>query len=34
MGLDNIPKEYPCVLKAARDKDNRIDCVQTQNENN
>lgn len=34
MGLDNMPKEYPCALKAARDKDNRIDCVQTQNENN
>jgi hypothetical protein len=34
MGLDNIPKEYPCALKAARDKDNRIDCAQTQNENN
>ena len=34
MGLDNIPREYPCALKAARDIDNRIDCVKTQAENN
>lgn len=34
MGLDNIPREYPCALKAARDKDNRIDCVKTQEQNN
>jgi len=34
MGLDNIPREYPCALKAARDEDNRIDCVKTQEQNN
>ena len=34
MGLDNIPREYPCATKATRDSDNRIDCVKTQEENN
>ena len=34
MGLDNIPREYPCAAKATRDSDNRIDCVKTQEENN
>lgn len=34
MGLDNIPREYPCALKAARSEDNRIDCVKTQEQNN
>ena len=34
MGLDNIPKEYPCAAKATRDSDNRIDCAKTQEENN
>ena len=34
MGLDNIPREYPCAAKATRDSDNRIDCVQTQEQGN
>jgi hypothetical protein len=34
MGLDNIPREYPCALKAARDEHNRIDCVETQEQGN
>jgi hypothetical protein len=34
MGLDNIPREYPCAAKATRDSDNRIDCAKTQEENN
>jgi hypothetical protein len=34
MGLDNIPREYPCAAKATRDSDNRIDCVKTQEQGN
>jgi len=34
MGLDNIPREYPCAIKAARDEHNRIDCVETQSQGN
>ena len=30
MGLDNIPKEYPCESKAVRNSDNQIDCKATQ----
>lgn len=30
MGLDNIPKEYPCIDVAVKDQDGRIDCIETQ----
>ena len=30
MGLDNIPKKYPCVDVAVKDNDGRIDCIETQ----
>lgn len=33
MGLDNIPREYPCKDKATR-VNGKIDCVQTQDEGN
>jgi len=33
MGLDNIPREYPCAAKATRT-DGKIDCVLTQEAGN
>jgi hypothetical protein len=30
MGLDNIPKKYPCIDVAIKDQDGRIDCVESQ----
>lgn len=33
MGLDNIPREYPCAAKATRT-DGKIDCVKTQEQGN
>jgi hypothetical protein len=30
MGLDNIPKRYPCIDVAVKDQDGRIDCIETQ----